>query len=190
MQITRSRDGRNPPAPLVFVIIHPGYSTSYRIWFSSPVNAITSHVSVSHWAWLKFFRVLTRAQSSSARLRLPVLVYLHAGCSFAGLPTITYVSLMLEYIFKLPFPVSWKPFDRFSLLQPPSNFPFDPEYHVPFGLSVQAVSLFVFRRREERVRDVQPSISGFSLVDGLVWIFARLKDSKTLRGLNKYLVWK
>lgn len=80
----------------------------YRIWFSSAVNAITRHVSVSRWAWLKFFRELTRVQSSSTRLRLPVLVYLHTGCSFASLPTITYASLMLEYIFKLPFPVSWK----------------------------------------------------------------------------------
>lgn len=41
-----------------------------------------------------------------------LLVHLHAGCSFPGLPTITYVSLTLKYIFKLSFPVSGKPFDR------------------------------------------------------------------------------
>lgn len=139
----RSRTDHLSHPPLVFVIIHPCLRGSYRISFSSPVNAITRHVSVSRWAWLKFFTELTRVQSSSTRLRLPVLVYLHAGCSFVGLPTITYVSLTLEYIFKLPFPVSGKPFDRFSLLAASSNFAFDLGYHVPSRLQVVSSLAFL-----------------------------------------------
>lgn len=74
------------------------------------------------WPRLKFFSELTRVQSSSTRLHLPVLVYLcsYAGCSYASLPTITYVSLTHWNTFSnFHFPSRGEAFRSFQPLATP-----------------------------------------------------------------------
>lgn len=142
-----SRTKKNHPSSS-FVIIHPAYS--HRIWFSSSVNVITSHVSVSRLASTEIFqwtnaRAIIFHASPPPCARLPVLV--RRMLVRQSPDNNIRVTHSLEYIFKLPFPVSGRGLSIVSAsCNPVSNFAFDPGYRVPPRRRTQVVSSCFFSK--------------------------------------------
>lgn len=101
------------------------------------------------WPRLKFFSELTRVQSSSTRLRLPVPVYLLSLRRMLvrqSPDNNIRVTHSLEYIFKLPFPVSGRgAFRSFQPLATPCRTLHSiQDIAFPRVVRAQVVSLLVF----------------------------------------------